>query len=96
MKTDAKPWWFWALLAFTILLLVPIWYFHFLPLNDWPNHLAGVHMVIENDAGRPSYMQANPTLLLPNSTDFWFMRLLGPFVGVEAAGRLLHLRTGSR
>ena len=89
MKADAKPWWFWALLAFTILLLVPIWYFHYLPLNDWPNHLAGVHMVLENDAGRPSYLQANPNLLLPNSTGFWFMRVLGPFVGVETSGRLL-------
>ncbi len=89
MRIPSKPWWFWALAIFTILLLIPIWYFHFLPLNDWPNHLAGVRMVIENDAGRPSYMQANPNLLLPNSTDFWFMRVLGPFAGVEASGRLL-------
>ena len=84
-----KPWWWTALLITTILLLVPIWYFHFLPLNDWPNHLAGVYLVVQNDAGHPSYVEANPDILLPNSTDFWFMRILGPFVGVETSGRIV-------
>ena len=85
----AKPLWWTALLIATILLLIPIWYFQFLPLNDWPNHLAGVHLIVQYDAGNPQYVQPNTNLLLPNSADFWFMRILGPIVGVETSGRIL-------
>jgi len=81
--------WFYAMLAITLLLLVPIWYFKYLPLNDWPNHLASISLLARGDAGLSTFVQANPNLLLPNSTAFWFMRILGPFVGVETAGRLL-------
>ncbi len=84
-----KPLWFKLQILATLILLVPIWYFQYLPLNDWPNHLASMHLLAEFDAGTPTYIQPNPAMLLPNATVFYFMRYAGPFIGIETAGRLL-------
>ncbi|VVB57342.1 Uncharacterised protein [uncultured archaeon] len=81
--------WLYAGLALTVLLLLPLVYFQYLPLNDWPNHLASMHLLIEQQAGIGTYIGPNPNLLLPNSSAFWAMRLLGPRIGVESAGRLM-------
>ncbi|MDE1798107.1 MAG: hypothetical protein KGH63_01735 [Candidatus Micrarchaeota archaeon] len=84
-----KPLWFKLQLLATLALIIPVWFFTYLPLNDWPNHLASMHLLVEYDAGIPTYIQPNPSLLLPNASVFYFMRALGPFVGVETAGRML-------
>ncbi len=81
--------WLYAGLALTLFLLIPVWYFQYLPLNDWPNHLASMHLLIQQQAGQTTYILPNANPLLPNALAFWFIEALGPLIGVEAAGRVL-------
>jgi hypothetical protein len=72
-----------------LILIIPIWYFQYIPLNDWPNHLASMHLLIEQQAGKQTYIVANQNLLIPNSMAFWLINIIGPIFGVELAGRIL-------
>ncbi|MCL6089247.1 MAG: hypothetical protein M1530_03765 [Candidatus Marsarchaeota archaeon] len=81
--------WLYAGLVLTLLLLIPIWYFQYLPLNDWPNPMASMHLLIQQQAGQQTYILPNPNPLLPNALAFWFIEALGPLIGVEMAGRAL-------
>ncbi len=84
-----KPWWFWAQIALCALFLTPVWYFDYLPLNDLPNHVASVSLLLaQNDCGQ-TYVVPNPNQFIPNYTAFAIMEWLAPFLGVEKAARVV-------
>lgn len=84
-----KPLWFKLQLLACLALLLPIWSFHYLPLNDWPNHLASMELLRLYDAGPPGFIIPNPLPLPPNSLVFLIMRAAAPLIGVEMIGRIL-------
>ncbi len=83
------PLWKKASIALTILYLLPIWLLQYLPLNDLPNHLASVHLLIQHYQGKCDFIIPNGNLLVPNLSSFHFMVFIGQFIGADAAARVL-------
>lgn len=77
----------WACAISAIILLIPIWSFEYLPLNDLPNHMASVFLLMQNDGGHQTYIEQN--FALSNATVFYLMRFLGAFFGISIAAKLV-------
>lgn len=83
----------WFLLAYTFLFVlaqVPIWFNEFLPLQDYPNHLARMYVLLnyQNDPFLQNYYQIN-LAILPNLAMDIVVPILAKFVGLELAGKLM-------
>ncbi|AFY79715.1 hypothetical protein Ple7327_4621 [Pleurocapsa sp. PCC 7327] len=83
----------WFLLAYTFLFILaqlPIWLNEFLPLQDYPNHLARMYVLLNyhNDPDLQKYYQVN-FMILPNLAMDIIVPFLAKFVGLDIAGRLM-------
>ncbi|MFA5108015.1 MAG: hypothetical protein WC492_00570 [Candidatus Micrarchaeia archaeon] len=83
------PWWLKLELLCAILLLIPIWHFAYLPLNDLPNHLASVHLLLQYYSAQPTYIEPNQNFFTGNSSAFIFLQIFGQAFGLTTAARIL-------
>jgi hypothetical protein len=68
---------------------IPIWFNEFLPLQDYPNHLARMYVILhgQNDPSLQEYYRVNFTVL-PNLAMDIIVPILAMFVGLQIAGKL--------
>jgi hypothetical protein len=73
-----------------VLAQLPIWLNEFLPLQDYPNHLARMYVLLNyhNDPHLQEYYRVNFTIL-PNLAMDIIVPFLAKFVGLEIAGKLM-------
>ena len=88
MRLKNIPLWIWLQAFASILLILPIFYFQYLPLNDYPNHLASMHFILQNDAGINTYIESNLGLFNTNSLFFWIVLIFAKITGLDLAGRI--------
>lgn len=89
MKPDLKI----AALFFSLLPIIPIWYFDYLPLQDYPNHLARLNVI--SDYGNSDFYRGNfqigflkGTLPLPYLSLDIFVAKFMTFLDVDTAMRV--------
>lgn len=77
-------------LAMTLACLWPIWYYRFLPMQDYPQHLFLAHVIASYDNPGFNWSQYYDVKLRlgPYSLEYWLMRALGALTGIETAGKL--------
>lgn len=77
-------------LLMTLACLWPIWYYRFLPMQDYPQHLFLAHVIATYDDpgfNWAQYYHVN-LQLAPYSLEYWIMRALGAITSTETAGKL--------
>lgn len=83
--------WFLILYAFLFILAqLPIWLNEFLPLQDYPNHLARMYVILnlDSDPSLQEYYRVN-FAILPNLAMDLIVPSLAKIFGLEVAGKLM-------